>query len=257
MGEKTGIAWCDHSFNTHWGCFKVSPGCQHCYAESVNERFTGTRYWGPTQTTERRTFGEQHWAEPLKWNARATKEGGRPHRVFCNSMADVFEDHPTVNQEREKLWDLIARTPMLTWQLLTKRPENILDMIPPLWKNPFRFPPNVWLGTSVENQAYAERRIPLLVEVAGPLVHFLSCEPLLGSLDLAGPFLLESINWVIVGAESGPRARPMQDDWVRALRDQCLVKEIAFFFKQRADTSGRKQEHPLLDGILWEQFPRE
>jgi protein gp37 len=130
MGETTGITWTDHTFNIVWGCHKVSDECKHCYAEAWSKR-VGLKVWG--QNGARRTFGEKHWHEPLKWNRDAERAGVRA-RVFCSSMADVFESHPTLTEERQKLWPLIGLTPWLDWQLLTKRPENMRRFAPEAWR---------------------------------------------------------------------------------------------------------------------------
>ena len=131
MGENSGIEWTHHTFNPWWGCIKVSDGCKHCYAETLSERFS-KNIWGPAATTDRRTFGEKHWNDPLRWNRKAEQEGIR-YRVFCGSMCDWAEDHPVAEQERLKLWPLIQQTPRLDWLLLTKRPERIGDLLPDDW----------------------------------------------------------------------------------------------------------------------------
>ncbi|MFN9822321.1 MAG: DUF5131 family protein, partial [Akkermansiaceae bacterium] len=154
MSKKTSIEWTDHTFNPWWGCEKVSPACQHCYAETFSKRI-GPAVWGAH--APRRFFGEAKWAEPLQWNAEA-KNAGERKRVFCASMADVFENRKDLDEWRSKLWRLIEITPMLDWLLLTKRPQNIGKMVP--WKN--EWPDNIWLGTTVENQKYAEERLPHL-----------------------------------------------------------------------------------------------
>jgi protein gp37 len=191
-------------------------------------------------------MSDKYWREPVKWNRT------KPGRVFCGSMCDVFEDHPEpgvrVMQDaaRGRLWDLIDATPDLTWQLLTKRPENILGMMPRTG-----FPSNVWIGTSVEDQRRANERIPVLLAVPAT-VRFLSCEPLLGPVELSvirtsrgmpiAPLEIHydqdtgvvqrPISWVIAGGESGNNARPMHPTWVRSLRDQCVSAGIPFHFKQ-------------------------
>jgi protein gp37 len=253
MGENSKIAWTDHTFNPWWGCTKVSPGCANCYAESFAKR-TGLA-WGPS--AERRFFTDKHWSEPLKWDAAARKVG-EMHRVFVASMADVFENRPELVEPRTRLFALIERTPNLAWLLLTKRPGNIEEMVPREWHD--GLPPNMWVGTTVENQASADERIPVLLSVPAR-VRFLSCEPLLGPVDL-GEWIradpdgapVTGIDWVITGAESGPRARPMNEAWVRALRDQCDDAGISFFYKQRIE-GGRKVEVPELDGRRWEEVP--
>ena len=252
MAETTAIQWCDATFNPWIGCTRVSPGCQHCYAESFARRY-GKAEWGPT--ADRVRTSAAYWRKPLAWNAKAEREGRRP-KVFCASLADVFEDNPQVAPWREELFHLIAATPYLDWLLLTKRPENVepalraillpgarlnaLDLVDNNYFN------NIWWGTSVENQEQADKRIPALAAIPA-WTKFLSCEPLLGPLDLTpwlgspewklnerglryrqGPL----VEWVIVGGESGPQARPMHEDWARSLRDQCQAAEVPFFFKQ-------------------------
>src|SRR5581483_10937070 len=132
-----------YTFNIAWGCLKVSEECRNCYAEGIASRY-GMKLWGPVETTIRRTFGPKHWHEPLLWNREAKQQGHR-RSVFCSSMADVFEDHPALESERQKLWTLIQQTPHLNWLLLTKRPQNILAMVP--WQQGC-WPDNVWMGTS-------------------------------------------------------------------------------------------------------------
>lgn len=253
MAENTEISWCDATFNPWWGCLKVSPGCQHCYAETWANRY-GHNIWGPAKTTGRRLFGDEHWKGPRKWNTKAEKEGRRL-RVFCSSMADVFEDHPAVEGERRRLFELILDTPHLDWLLLTKRPENIEPMLRAMqvlkrdnvWDHlwPHRFP-NVWLGTSIESQEQADKRIPELLRIPAA-VRFLSCEPLIGPVNITDQpwwdwrytydfyppgMMRRPIDWVICGGESGPKARPMNPEWARALRDQCQVAGVAYHFKQ-------------------------
>lgn len=270
MSENSKIEWTDHTFNPWWGCVKVSEGCRNCYAETFAKR-VGQPVWGPASTTPRRFFGEKHWQEPLKWNAAAEKAGTRP-TVFCASMADVFEDHTDVDEHRQRLWDVIAETPRLTWQLLTKRPENIMGMVPMDW-TAGHWPDNVWMGTSTEDQRAADERIPHLLQVPAP-VRFLSCEPLLGPVVLEQVYdgrymhwltgeyqdgdrrkrIIDGLSWVIVGGESGPNARPLDLDWARGLRDQCVAAEVAFHFKQvggRTPKAGGRE----LDGRTWDQFP--
>lgn len=179
MAEKTGIAWTHHTFNISWGCVKVSPGCKFCYADELAER-VGWSVWGPSQP--RRTFKDKHWQEPLKWQKAAEQAGAR-HKVFCSSMCDNFEDHPTIIAELAKLWPLIRATPNLDWQLLTKRADRIASSLPGDWGAGY---PNVWLGVSIENNEWAWRadylsRIPAVVR-------FVSYEPALGPLDLTKYF---------------------------------------------------------------------
>lgn len=250
MAKDSNIGWTHHTFNPWWGCMKVSPGCANCYALTFSKR-VGYDIWGPSATTTRRLFGTAHWNEPLKWN-EAAKRAGAQHRVFCASMADVFEDHPFVESERAKLWSLLERTNSLDWLLLTKRPENVGRMTP--WRhNPEGLIwPTVWLGTSVEDQERAEERIPALVDPNHPVgVLFLSCEPLLGPLDLT-PWL-GRIGWVIVGGESGPGHRPMRTEWVRAIRDQCQAAGVPLYYKQGGGLYPGKDR--VLDGRTHDEFP--
>ncbi len=236
-----------YSFNPWWGCLKVSEECQNCYALDIAHHY-GHRVWGPAANTPRRLFGEKHWQEPLAWNRQAEKQGHR-RSVFCASMADVFEEHPQLDGERLRLWDLIAKTPWLNWLLLTKRPERVLKMAP--WSSPW--PDNVWVGTSVGLQKRAEERLPFLLEIPA-VVRFLSCEPLLGPLNLSA--WISQLQWVISGGESGSQARPMDLAWPRSLRDQCQQANVPYFFKQvvgRYHGSGGR----LLDGRTWDQIPDE
>jgi protein gp37 len=266
MGETTPIEWTDATFNPWWGCAKVSPGCDHCYAEGIARRFHDG-IWGAGLDTARRVFDHKHWAKPLGWNKRAA-ESGKRMRVFCASMADVFDNHPGVTDEREKLWTLIHKTPSLDWQLLTKRIGNVKRMVPPSWLTG-HWPAHAWLGISVVNQEEADRDIPKLLELPSR-IHFLSCEPLLGRIDISeaihlgrcksiGPkpdlfrcglpeghddehtalmptgapwFGKTALAWVIVGGESGRDARPMHPDWARSIRDQCKAAGVPFLFKQ-------------------------
>lgn len=236
MGKQTSISWCDATFNPWWGCIKVSPGCNACYALDIAKRY-GHDVWGPAATTPRRVFGPDHWREPLKWNAAATK-AGQSARVFCASMADVFEDHPQLPPEREKLWKLIADTPMLDWLLLTKRPENVTRMAP--WGNDW--PENVWLGTSVEDQRRAEERLPILAGIPAK-VRFISAEPLLGPVEMRSIRLpidpkfgtasvLNWFDWLIIGGESGPGARPFRQEWADDLLEMARLCCTVPFVKQ-------------------------
>ncbi|MEQ1859202.1 MAG: phage Gp37/Gp68 family protein [Chthoniobacteraceae bacterium] len=280
MGKNTSIEWTEHTFNPWWGCAKVSPACTHCYAEAWAARFGGD-LWGAKAT--RKTFGDKHWQEPLRWNTEAAATRSRM-RVFCASMADVFEARTDLDAERGKLWQRISQTPWLDWLLLTKRPENIGRLVP--WTS--KWPSNVWLGTTVENQEWAERRLPHLLSHPSAR-RFLSCEPLLGALDLSEWTMrrtasLYPIDWVIAGGESGPSARPMLPGWVRRLRDQCRDTKILFHFKQwghwapaaRSRTTrgtevfwdegsrqdvfmeakGKKNAGRRLDGRTWDERPK-
>lgn len=259
MAQDTPIEWAHHTFNPWWGCIKVNQDCERCYAWSFATVRLGLPIWG--QGADRRLFNDAHWADPLRWNRKAAARNER-HRVFCASMADVFEDRPDLQAQRHRLWKLIDATPHLDWLLLTKRPRNISEMLPWFWID--HPPQNIWLGTTCGHQKASDRFVKQLT-CASARVHFLSVEPLLElvRLDLSG------IDWVICGGESGPKARPMNPDWARSVRDQCQAAGVAFFFKQwgklsnnpdRADPTaqgngGHAKGGRMLDGRTWDEMP--
>lgn len=261
MARDSSIEWTDHTFNPWWGCAAVSPACDHCYAEALAKRF-GQKVWGAK--APRRFFGDSHWSAPLTWNAAALRSGRRA-RVFCASMADVFENRRELDVHRERLWSLVRKTPELDWLLLTKRPQLIANRLPADWGSGYK---NVWLGTTTENQVEATRRIPHLLSVAAH-VHFVSAEPLLSAVDLA-PWLSarapRRLGWVIAGGESGSRSRPSDPAWFRSLRDQCLTAGIPFHFKQWGNWAPSVQgvnvrqtksaNGRVLDGQTWDQLPK-
>jgi protein gp37 len=226
MGEKTTIGWTHATFNPWWGCEKVSPGCTNCYAERDSHR-RGWAVWGKEKP--RRFFSDEHWKGPLKWDRAAAKAGER-RRVFCASMADVFEDRPDLVPWRSRLWHIIEATPNLDWLLLTKRPENVRAMVRGDWLVKPR--PNVWLGTSAEDQERAAERIPVLLEIPAQ-IRFISAEPLLGELDLA-PYLQRpgGLDWVITGGESGPNFRPLREWWLHKIVQDCQAAKVPVFVKQ-------------------------
>lgn len=300
MGENTKIEWAHHTFNPWRGCTKVSPGCANCYAATFSKRnpkILGV--WGDDGT--RVIAAPQNWLQVLNWNDRLEGTGQR-ERVFCASLADVFEDwtgpvmshqglieieasvsksgewkhrDKTISDVRRTLFEVIDRTPNLDWLLVTKRPENIRRMTPckqdnngdgdcsgcSRGNNLCKYRPNVWLLTSVENQEQADKRIPELLKCRdlSPVLG-LSCEPLLGPVEIVstacGDMLYSSgddfnpgsIDWVIVGGESGHDARPMHPDWARSLRDQCQSCHdgIPFFFKQWGEWSPWELDQPPL-----------
>lgn len=243
------IEWTTYTFNPWRGCTKVSDGCKNCYAETLSKRNPKVLgEWGPNGT--RVVAIESYWKQPLRWNEEAKAVGER-RRVFCASLADVFEDRPELHAPRERLFELIDSTPDLDWLLLTKRPQNIKKLWPSFgwYDDQFRWP-NIWIGTSVENQEQANKRIPELLKVPAA-IRFLSCEPLLGRVELSNlsgwetrdavkwlgkPILTppggDGIHWVIVGGESGSGARPLHPFWALSLRDQCNAAGVNFFFKQ-------------------------
>jgi len=228
MGIDTKIEWCHHTFNPWWGCVRVSPGCEHCYAEAFDKR-VGRSDWGVR--AERRLFGDKHWAEPLKWNRDAIAAGER-RRVFCASMADVFEDRRDLHDQRARLWGLIEETPGLDWLLLTKRPENH-ELVPFAWQTGSRRPENLWFGTTCEDQQRFNERVLHLRAATWPTVRFLSMEPLLG--PIFGDFL--GIDWAIIGGESGGGSRPFDLDWPRRMIPSLRESGAAVFVKQLGDAS--------------------
>lgn len=327
MGENSKIEWTDHTFNPWIGCTKLADGCKHCYAETLSRR-TGNAQWGPEGT--RVVTSDAYWKKPLKWNREAESSGKRA-RVFCASLADVFEDwnkpiqtntgetlhkcycghidaiNPAdgfwekgqsasgadlyecgkcgrrgelklaaMDDVRQRLFKLIDQTPNLDWLLLTKRPENIGRMThgaqsklstaltapkgspeADLWHYP-----NLWLGTSISNQKDADTNVPRLLQHGRHAKRlFLSVEPLTEEISItkAVDGLVKheeglGIDWVIVGGESGPGARPMKADWVRSIRDECQATETHFFFKQwggvNKASTGRE-----LDGETYSEIP--
>jgi len=261
MAENTKIEWAHHTFNPWIGCTKVGPGCDHCYAEKERASTVLGVKWGANMPRHR--TGDENWKKPGRWNKEAEREGVR-YRVFCASLADVF-DNEVPDSWRIDLLDLIHRTPHLDWLLLTKRIGNAHHMLntaasnltggAPTWWNAEAWP-NVWIGATICNPPEAARDIHKLLAVPAAR-HFLSLEPLLGPVDLTVIDVngdaeiyplrgttdcvdgegdpaddLPAIDWVIVGGESGPNARPMHPDWARSLRDQCQAAGVPFLFKQ-------------------------
>jgi protein gp37 len=239
MGSNSKIEWTDHTFNPWLGCTNVSPGCDHCYAEAWAKR-SGLVRWG--NHTRRRT-SDAYWKGPLSWNARAN-EFERLHlrrqRVFCASLADVF-DNQVPAEWRTDLFALIRNCSRLDWLLLTKRPENIHKMLPQDWGEGY---PNVWLGSTAEDQERFDQRWRHLSRVSS-VVRFISYEPAIGALRLPrkGPYP----DWLISGGESGGGARPLKPQWVRDLIADCRRAGVAPFHKQW----GRYQNNPLVceDGL--------
>ena len=274
MADTTNISWADSTFNPWLGCTRVSDACKRCYAAAWAKR-SGLVQW---DNNPRRRTSTQKWKEPRKWQREAAafqERHGRSRRVFCASLADVF-DNKAEAEWRDDLWALIRECDDLIWMLLTKRPQNIAKMLPTFWP---QIQDHVWLGTTVENQEEAARRLPALMDIDGCL-KFLSCEPLLGHVRLdavqVGGHLMDYVNavwygprsspigepdgvcqqvdWVLCGGESGPGARPMDPDHARALRDQCRKVGIPFHFKQwggRTPTAGGHE----LDGEVIQEFP--
>lgn len=292
MSDKSGIEWTDATWNPTVGCTKVSPGCDHCYAETLVNRFAGTSAAFPARFDTVTVRSERFLTQPLRWK--------RPRRIFVNSLSDLF--HRDIPDEFiADVFAVMAATPQHTYQLLTKRHGRIRSLlrsgefyalvedaaVERLGLPGVQWPlPNLWVGVSAEDQHWADVRIPTLLDTPAA-VRFLSCEPLLGPIDLpSGP-----LDWVIVGGESGPNARPMHRTWVRNLREQCVRAGVPFLFKQWgawAPTSrsgigvlpnpqeqygeivadkrypsfrrvyrnvGKKSSGRLLDGRTWDQYP--
>jgi protein gp37 len=226
MAQNSKIEWTDHTFNPWVGCTNVSPGCDHCYAEAWSKR-SGLVKWGDSP---RRRTSEAYWRAPLKWQAVAASyhaQHGRRQRVFCASLADVF-DNQVDSAWRADLFDLIASTPALDWLLLTKRPQNIAKMLPKSW--PDGGMPNVWLGATAEDQVRFDQRWPVLSRVPA-VVRFISYEPAIGPLRLNRTQDVQP-DWLIVGGESGHGARLMRAAWMRDIIMDCEELGVAPFFKQ-------------------------
>jgi len=248
------------TFNPWTGCTKVSPACRNCYAEGFARRNSKVfGQWGPG--SNRKRTSDANWRKPLKWNREAETAGIR-RKVFCASMADVFEDRPELEPWRLDLWRLIEQTPHLDWLLLTKRTDVMAK-----WAKAHGWPANAWAGTTVEDQQRADERIPHLLRVPAD-VRFLSCEPLLGPLDLhewlsynhgqvccSYPLCgcggqedaFHGIDWVIAGGESGPNARPSHPDWFTDLAEQCEYAH--FFFKQWGAWGPRSSGHHIDNAV--------
>jgi protein gp37 len=278
MAENSSIEWTDHTFNPWIGCTKVSPGCDHCYAEARMDARLHRVSWGTGQPRQR----TKTWGDPIRWNKAHEAfyaAHGRRQRVFCASLADVF-DNEVPTEWRRDLFDLIELTPELDWLLLTKRIGNVSDMVREAkswdWLLGRR---NVWLGATIVHQEEADRDIPKLLATPAR-VWFLSMEPLLGPVSLEnirtplgadpesyieGNVLVRkseldrgkpraAIDWVIVGGESGPHARPMHPDWARSLRGQCAAAGVPFFMKQMG---GTRDKRGALDDLPSELRARE
>lgn len=249
MAENSGIEWTHHTFNPWIGCTKVSAACDHCYAEAWDARgMQGLpSRWGPHAD---RTITKT-WGNPVKWNREAARQGIR-YRVFCASLADVFDNHKSILPAwRHALWKLIRDTPHLDWLLLTKRPQNISKMLPEDWGSGYS---HVWLGTSTENRAEMLRRGAALARVPAR-IRFWSAEPLVGDLGEIPSHIMPS--WVIAGGENGKDYRPVDAAWFRGLRDQCAAAGVPFLFKQWEGRNQReiKAKGRLLDGVVHDGYP--
>lgn len=247
VAENSSIEWTTHTFNPWVGCTKVSPGCDHCYAEGWAKR-SGLVTWG----ADRRRTSAANWRKPLKWNMAVRDTDLRP-RVFCASLADVF-DNEVPPTWRTDLFRLIYQTPNLDWLLLTKRIGNASKAMTILGDE--YLPDNVWLGITVVNQEEFNRDVPKLLQ-APAKVRFLSVEPMLGPLEFGGLGSLEGLHWVICGGESGHKARPMELNWAIRLRQQCEARGIAFFMKQgsQANWDDYKDFETFYPAIRVREFP--
>jgi protein gp37 len=278
VAENSAISWTDHTFNPWWGCTKVGPGCDHCYAESFDKRVGGA-HWGPG--VPRREVKD--WSKPRKWNREAERTGVRPW-VFCASMADVF-DNEVPTEWRERLWQLVRETWHLNWIFVTKRIGNAVKMLPTDWPENFR---HCGLCSTIVNQEEADRDIPKLLATPAAW-RGISAEPLLGPISFEsawhGENALDSecwgdcawckkgypplhncqrgqgdyekgrsgLDWIIVGGESGPRARPMHPVWARDIRDQCAAAGVSFHFKQWGEYEiavNRDLDDPAADTLV-------
>lgn len=234
MADNSAIEWTEATWNPVTGCDKVSPGCAHCYAETLAERFRGVPGHPYEQGFDLR-FWPERLEQPLRWK--------RPRLIFVNSMSDLF--HENIPDEFiRSVFDVMGRAEQHTFQVLTKRHERLAELAPSLpWH------PNVWMGVSIENRRFVHRADYL--RASGAAIRFISAEPLLGplqGLDLSG------IHWLIAGGESGPRHRLVKAEWVRDLRDRCVDEGVAFFFKQWGGTRS-KSGGRTLDGREWSEVP--
>lgn len=238
--QKSQIEWTEATWNPVTGCTQISPGCAHCYAKTFAERFRGVP-GHPYENGFDLQLRPERLDQPLRWK--------KPRTIFVNSMSDLF--HPEIPEDYiRQVFGVMESAPRHRFQVLTKRSERLAELAPTL-----PWPENVWMGVSVENQRFACRANDLR-EVPAK-VRFLSCEPLLGALDLD----LQGIHWVIAGGESGPGARAMQPEWARGLRDQCEAASVPFFFKQwgahdsRGRRVGKKKAGRCLDGLYFNAIP--
>ncbi len=248
MASNSSIEWTDSTWNPVTGCTKISPGCKNCYAETFAERWRGI----PGHPYEQ-GFDLRLWPDrltlPLVWK--------EPRMIFVNSMSDLFHKD-VLDDFIRRVFKVMTEANHHVFQVLTKRPERMMEWTREKYKNE-RLPKHIWLGTSVENQDYV-KRIAWLQKTPAQ-VRFLSIEPLLGPMKLEEKNYA-GIHWVIVGGESGPKARPMNPEWARAIKQQCQRHKVAFFFKQwgafnqHGERVGKKSAGRLLDGKTWNQMPQ-
>ena len=238
MADNSAIEWTDATWNPVTGCTKIGPGCEHCYAERFAERFRGVP-GHPYEQGFDLTLRPERLSQPARWR--------RPRMIFVNSMSDLFHKH-VADSYVDRVFDAMETTDRHIYQVLTKRSSRLASYVNRRYRRSAA-PRHIWLGVSVEDSQRAKRIAHL--QRANATVRFLSIEPLLGPI---GPVDLTGISWVIVGGESGPRARPMDVNWAREMRDQCADQDVAFFFKQWGGATS-KANGRVLDGELHDGFP--
>lgn len=253
MGKNSGISWTHNTFNPWIGCTKVSEGCKFCYAEARDKRFDNGIHWGPG--APRKITSIHNHNEPKRWQRDAVKNDTR-YRVFCASLADVF-DEEAPEGEREKLWPLMKECDRLDWLVLTKRPQNFKAMLPKDWDTGYS---NVWLGVTTEDQENAEKRIPYLIETPAK-IKWLSIEPQIEYIDFGEFMKVGAFKnwWGIFGGESGSEARPFDPEWMRIYIETRNVFDFKVFVKQMgtiyAKTHGFKDDKGK-DPEEWEPWMR-
>ena len=235
MAQTSTIEWTEATWNPVTGCTKISPGCKFCYAERMAHRLQAMgqdRY----RNAFKLTLQPEAIEAPLHWK--------KPRVIFVNSMSDLFHTEVPLDYIKQ-CFDVMETASQHTFQILTKRPERVAEVAYDL-----PWPSNIWMGTSVENSDYTSRVISLTKVPAA--IRFLSIEPLLGSIP---ELPLQDMHWVIAGGESGPKSRPMEIEWVREIRDQCIASDVPFFFKQWGGTN-KKRAGRVLDGRTWDEMPK-
>lgn len=260
MSARTGIEYCDSTWSAWIGCTKVSPACDHCYAEGLNKRFHAGANWGPG--APRRVLSDANWRIPGSWHRNSAAfeaVHGRRRRVFLNNQADIF-DNEVDEALRAAALQVVEETVDIDWLMLTKRVGNARRMVPSSWvSSSGGWPKHVRLGITACNHEEAQRELPKLFDLGCP--NYVSIEPMLGYMDLAGAGLIARLQWVILGGESGPGSRPMNPTWARKVRDDCLGADVPFFFKQWGSFDregylvGKKRAGRELDGVVHEAYP--
>lgn len=241
MSEFTGISWTDATFNPWWGCTRVSPGCERCYAETFDKRVGGD-HWGPGKP--RRLMSEHYWNDPLRWDKKAAK-AGKPLKVFCASMADVF-DVEAPDGQRERLWELIRSTPNLVWQLLTKRVEGYSTVPADLLDNP-----RVWKGFTGEDQRRYDERWEFMRRLPG--VVWWSYEPALSEVTMYK--IWAKPHWVVFGGESGPKFRACDQAWAIKNKAECESHGIPWFMKQMSARTPSEGKLLIPEWLKVQNFP--